>query len=105
MRISDWSSDVCSSDLRDRALLGEHRDDSLVRQEHDRDEMEVEIEEREILEGAGNGKADQGNLAHARQVAGPVQIGALCGKSDGAAAHAPHREQQSRSEEHTSELQ
>src|SRR3546814_594253 len=88
MRISDWSSDVCSSDL-----LGEHRDDSLVRQEHDRDEMEVEIEEREILEGAGNGKADQGNLAHARQVAGPVQIGALCGQSDGAAAHAPHREQ------------
>src|SRR3546814_7439436 len=25
MRISDWSSDVCSSDLGDRARLGDHR--------------------------------------------------------------------------------
>src|SRR3546814_4495173 len=30
MRISDWSSDVCSSDLRRRDLIGTQCDDALV---------------------------------------------------------------------------
>src|SRR3546814_2755845 len=98
MRISDWSSDVCSSDLPDtraldrspaRARLGHHH---AVRRMH----------------------AVSGDRATGAQLDGTVRTlgGALqdatCGQSECTFRHRPGRHAYattSRSEEHTSELQ
>src|SRR3546814_1965917 len=97
MRISDWSSDVCSSDLRD--LAGEHRRGQVVH--HGR---------------RPGGRAEQAGL---QPSAGPgSRLGGLPGPPDPAVAAAgaavslrllegagPRvRPRQGRSEAHTSEL-
>src|SRR3546814_4224065 len=90
MRMSDWSSDVCSSDLVQRS----HRpsghqaghDDGGQEEEHARHRQQ----DRQILAQAGGGPIPQGGgakpLCHS-----PVILGVCCRRN--------------RSEEHTSELQ
>src|SRR3546814_19531465 len=47
MRISDWSSDVCSSDLLDRRMIGHrHQFDGAITERGDRPQSGVEILER-----------------------------------------------------------
>src|SRR3546814_5280368 len=93
MRISDWSSDVCSSDLRvagilRRRVLAEGREDLDLLAELDR------VGQRQ---GAGINLA--GHRRHGRGIAAAVghelEVGA------GGFAESEH----TRSEEHTSELQ
>src|SRR3546814_7128376 len=101
MRISDWSSDVCSSDLT-------HRDDELwaitaflLRL------PELSPEEYRSMTKAGDATSDGRMVA----LAGPVQNSATacarCHGIDGAgrAAPSPGPSCRRRSEEHTSELQ
>src|SRR3546814_3776100 len=80
MRISDWSSDVCSSDLRRRAPLS---DPPLVGRYHDDQRRAAHI------------ARDQRNLAAARNAPGGKARGDDQRKDDA----------RGRSEEHTSELQ
>src|SRR3546814_3823182 len=90
MRISDWSSDVCSSDLRldtlverhERAVGGAHRDDQILLVEH---LVVLEVVEQRAGRALG--------------VGGEEHRGAL--DAFGRAA----RKRGGRSEEHTSELQ
>src|SRR3546814_1002375 len=98
MRISDWSSDVCSSDLRLLDRMGDEEEGfALLRDQGQQVLLELApgllVDRRERLvhqqhlgvDGEGAGKADA--LAHAaRQL---VRVGLL----------------ETRSEEHTSELQ
>src|SRR3546814_10897277 len=83
VRISDWSSDVCSSDLRRRALVFEQRDVAVGV-----DQEAARIEQRALVVGL---RREQPRIAHpaarAADVAGLELTGGL------------------RSEEHTSELQ
>src|SRR3546814_6483068 len=98
MRISDWSSDVCSSDLRAGALARCIRDGLGVI-----DIQQILAPELQAPRLAGAGEPDAGvKRRHAvlplfREEVGPgVEIG-----------HVAHVgvEQRARSEEHTSELQ
>src|SRR3546814_6383814 len=84
MRISDWSSDVCSSDLFVAAILQHVPGFQRARVEH-----AVEFAARVVLVAAG----------HARHRARPGQ----CRRERGRRQF-PHRAD-GRSEEHTSELQ
>src|SRR3546814_10070630 len=85
MRISDWSSDVCSSDLRRRRL----------------DQPKIEDRGRAGLEAdIGRGAAFERQRSRA---AGPTHRLAAVGA--GADAHVPRSGGDVRSEEHTSELQ
>src|SRR3546814_10706392 len=90
MRISDWSSDVCSSDLLVGALLG-HRADRLPGEQHRQQEDAEHREERRLMlpryRGAGAHDLRPRRLA---QRDPPGTVGA---------------QRLFRSEEHTSELQ
>src|SRR3546814_3592042 len=105
MRISDWSSDVCSSDLL--AVIGE-RDCSGLRLETD----------HACHRSEGFLARDQHVLRHARQygrlekaaaqlvaMAARQNDGTLCGGVGDVLLHLFHRRRIDRSEEHTSELQ
>src|SRR3546814_996589 len=101
MRISDWSSDVCSSDLREgHALLGARLADVA-------DLLGVRGAGRSALRGevvdddadiAAIGPAEAGDFAVARR-AGHVLL------EDCRRAEQPDPQEAARSEEHTSELQ
>src|SRR3546814_8020654 len=77
MRMSDWSSDVCSSDLEDRPQGGKAQRRAMARTAEGG-------EERRQQGGKGNGRAGRRTQPH--------RPGAV-------------RPQKRRSEEHTSELQ
>src|SRR3546814_5974132 len=101
MRISDWSSDVCSSDLRDEGATGEAR---LVHQT-----IEQERGTRQIagfLEYKDEQKQDQ-NLRQAYQHAAETREDAVDQQALERAVRQALRGQraEARSEEHTSELQ
>src|SRR3546814_2191641 len=81
MRISDWSSDVCSSDLSQALALGEPQPPDAAE------------------------RALRGHLVHADRARGPA-----IGKAEAVEfvehpRHRPGRKAGDRSEEHTSELQ
>src|SRR3546814_5804056 len=98
MRISDWSSDVCSSDL--------HRGDEahqLRRQQHAHGEHEHPHEAVRILFAPVGRRRETGQLDVAPRQPGVVQRD----RQPDQHQHRPHRrgEVVARSEEHTSELQ
>src|SRR3546814_6534570 len=90
MRISDWSSDVCSSDLHPAAAQGEEKPERRLRQTPEK-------------EPAGQGRDDQGDADQAGPSQDapslPTSLVHLLAADDLADA------QSFRSEEHTSELQ
>src|SRR3546814_1587851 len=95
MRISDWSSDVCSSDLSRRSCpvlhrrLGaaaQHDVEAVAEREAGLGEREVELRD-EAVAGAFRG-CEEDRVEREQRVAGEV-----------------HLRHQARSEEHTSELQ
>src|SRR3546814_8327720 len=91
MRISDWSSDVCSSDLGEK--LAEHLDAPRQPQR---------IGRGGVAFGCDDRLSQRAQVR--RQVPAPARIGQVVEQP--AARPARHREhQQVRSEEHTSELQ
>src|SRR3546814_10683975 len=95
MRISDWSSDVCSSDLPDAA------------RDIDRAAEAADLEPRRILAGI-NAAADDGAVDYEAEIGagsgdgadGDVAVGGADPHGGRFAERADHR-----SEEHTSELQ
>src|SRR3546814_10388203 len=101
MRISDWSSDVCSSDLQPP------RQAKVIEQGHDTDKrrgVEIAVTNGNDLQCACDRKGDQRHANPVQQlvgriaVAGTVFIQPLCEVSH-------RRLLAGRSEEHTSELQ
>src|SRR3546814_5244729 len=108
MRISDWSSDVCSSDLLPRQYAAQHdRDAQRQHQAHDEGDGQRLLIDAGELQAVGNHHAGQqlpavpqlhGNDAHRlrRVAARAVERHDL---------PAPVGGQPGRSEEHTSELQ
>src|SRR3546814_7147184 len=90
MRISDWSSDVCSSDLPDDSHRLGVRHPAAQRRKHRRDEdIKAEGEDRAALEQRGTGPPAQ---RHAGDPETDRVIGGIAQEIE-------------RSEEHTSELQ
>src|SRR3546814_4927222 len=97
MRISDWSSDVCSSDLRldtlverhERAVGGAHRDDQILLVEH---LVVLEVVEQRAGRALGVGGEEHRGALDA--------FGRAARKRGGKLRHRDRR-----SEEHTSELQ
>src|SRR3546814_5193763 len=99
MRISDWSSDVCSSDLRGgRVLLVETRH-HLVRVAHEQEDDEGEDQEVDR-------HGDELAIAEQRH-AGFLERGVIGGRARIAFGDRPEADEvaRKRSEEHTSELQ
>src|SRR3546814_1553242 len=104
MRISDWSSDVCSSDLLDAALLGGHIDAAV----HSMKDVET-IRPPEIRIAAMLPRADVRDRLIGAASVEALPMGARVGTAS------PRRAAQllalrpdlkiGRSEEHTSELQ
>src|SRR3546814_7499082 len=102
MRISDWSSDVCSSDLRFHAvLLGQPR----RRQPDPRDEAELSGDAQPSARLFAGGSPDR----HLAQAAHAIRGAAAPGGSPSGVAAIRARTLidclAARSEEHTSELQ
>src|SRR3546814_4011736 len=98
MRISDWSSDVCSSDLGDEGEGDRHH-----QQSHDQGIAELRAgeepgavlqQQREGQREAGGDQPGQGHGRHHADGASMAGDGEGCADAEGA-----------RSEEHTSELQ
>src|SRR3546814_10366636 len=117
MRISDWSSDVCSSDLEGRRLAAEferHRDQIVGRGAHDVPPDAGRAGEDQMVEGKPReGDADVGAAGEHRHLA-LVEIighqprhhrGGVFGELAGLDHRAIARGEDARSEEHTSELQ
>src|SRR3546814_2970450 len=96
MRISDWSSDVCSSDLR----VFEHALDVILR-----------LEDRDRLDPVEDGDGPRARVAVGAQpfvhIARPGVVGGDGERIAAAiiAEHLPEIGRPQRSEEHTSELQ
>src|SRR3546814_8036325 len=105
MRISDWSSDVCSSDLRRRLLLsriagvaGRHVGADRAGSGRERDAIALRARDRHAARVIERGLAD---LARSGKNALD-----LLGGEPGTVVHAVlDRPDRGRSEEHTSELQ
>src|SRR3546814_9830719 len=104
MRISDWSSDVCSSDLADRrrpAPLGLHR-----RQRQPRDlPLLPDLRRDDRLHQRWATRRHRDPARHLRR--SPIPAAALLGLRGTQARLGRHqrRRDRARSEEHTSELQ
>src|SRR3546814_2082500 len=102
MRISDWSSDVCSSDLNVKLVAGAVAVDrhmgkrclGIGLQGLDRSPEAVGTREREDRDGCGRVPNISGRICHAWS-------GVRCV----AVASSPRAKRPHRSEEHTSELQ
>src|SRR3546814_7784390 len=101
MRISDWSSDVCSSDLRCRHATADARrarrspQGDIVRLSGRKSRLRDRIRQAPIGRGGGAGGSAYGAVFH-----GSSRL------NDRRARHAIRRiSASSRSEEHTSELQ
>src|SRR3546814_3101303 len=75
MRISDWSSDVCSSDLR----LDHQGQDAAVDDRDDRGETE----ERQHAPRPQRGRIGQGRLAEFGRANGDVGLGIQIGRASG----------------------
>src|SRR3546814_6755252 len=102
MRISDWSSDVCSSDL----VLGEHLARLFLRFLDDAADLLVD----QLRGGAGDGLAARYRVAEKNlflviDVAQAAELVAHAPLGDHAAGHVGGLLEVVRSEEHTSELQ
>src|SRR3546814_9148169 len=104
MRISDWSSDVCSSDLLCGSVLGRGSSKTGGSMKNSPSKEKAFSDHlRQLTAGQGPGRAGQ------RHVTGPI------GQGDALGQHLVHRGgqhfprqlygQAQRSEEHTSELQ
>src|SRR3546814_3923261 len=93
MRISDWSSDVCSSDLLDDGVEARQHDDPRPPGDREREQGERQ-EGRDADDHGGNREGDARDPHH------PLGRQALV--EDAAADRTADR---ARSEEHTSELQ
>src|SRR3546814_3194182 len=109
MRISDWSSDVCSSDLKNpqsTLKLGHARGAALValaRTGTEVGEYSAKIVKKSIV-GTGNAEKQQVQAMIGRLLPGAKITGADAADALAVAiCHAHHLA--SRSEEHTSELQ
>src|SRR3546814_3349334 len=113
MRISDWSSDVCSSDLQQRQhVIAEcqPRQDETGDRIDDAEEDDVGPIRREVAEASGQDgpEVGDGNVADRRDRRITARPGTVYG-----VAYRPHalsrklelRPSPLRSEEHTSELQ
>src|SRR3546814_9194590 len=98
MRISDWSSDVCSSDL-------------LERTEAEEDEAPLRRDREELGDALGIAKDPPERRALEQEPVEERERGARCHGAAGAAGperddqHEPEQAAEGRSEEHTSELQ
>src|SRR3546814_7422535 len=105
MRISDWSSDVCSSDLR---VVGRRADDVAAAGEDDRlgrgaDGVDLVTAIDGEESGAGRGEDGDAGIDRQRDVGG---IAGFFGRTlIGADIDAAGQRIDDRSEEHTSELQ
>src|SRR3546814_3570308 len=95
MRISDWSSDVCSSDLRDRTVARARRTLRRARRTH------PPAGRREPQPAPAARTAGRRTLA----VAGEERAGTFARRGDDRPAQVIGAAHVSRSEEHTSELQ
>src|SRR3546814_2495313 len=107
MRISDWSSDVCSSDLPVGRRAGALLDLELVLEEAERVDAVLRALDLEAVERVALGKPHltPNHLVLRVGVAvdvDPLDIGALRLRD---VEVDPHRQRLARSEEHTSELQ
>src|SRR3546814_3083907 len=107
MRISDWSSDVCSSDLHDHALAG----GQAVGLDHDRRALVADVCER-VVQLRMDGVVRGGDTVAGKEILGEgfasLQLrGGGGGAEDAQAlgAEAVDDAGDQRSEEHTSELQ
>src|SRR3546814_7666026 len=99
MRISDWSSDVCSSDLEHRARRGADRHGK----EGDRDIEDEALQQQRC-------PVEQGGEGGTPGLGGSLRLGQAGGEEeqrqqDTAVAGGEARRRGGRSEEHTSELQ
>src|SRR3546814_3928818 len=116
MRISDWSSDVCSSDLDEVVDLSGDRaaDRTDLRGRHAR--VDAELGQRRIADGIGIGAWVEGRIAGRRRLGLTDFVDV--GRADGPLIHHPDPKivdrlpvaaklpaPVGRSEEHTSELQ
>src|SRR3546814_3735295 len=103
MRISDWSSDVCSSDLFPTARRGNTMSESAPRERDAsvREDVGAAIE-REGREIAGKARSAVHRLARDQRDAVAGFVSAVVGA---ATRGAEEIEESGRSEEHTSELQ
>src|SRR3546814_4932192 len=107
MLISDWSSDVCSSDLRPSEAAALLRSGIL---DHVKDAIAVGLLARHVFDGdqvatdfpVGLDELRQATLGMQHQVVGQDHRKRLAPDE---VARAPHRVAKARSEEHTSELQ
>src|SRR3546814_16377479 len=75
MRSSDWSSDVCYSDLRDRIL---RQDDIEVRNHRERrgDDL-VAVADADGIERRGQGRRDRTSVVSGKSVSVRVDLGGL----------------------------
>src|SRR3546814_7920838 len=99
MRISDWSSDVCSSDLRVRHRLGDDHVDELADQRRIAVEIDHAIARRaasHLAATAPRRTLDENALCRADQTLAEFIV---------ELADAVLQDRKPRSEEHTSELQ
>src|SRR3546814_9905301 len=121
MRISDWSSDVCSSDLANRAEL----EDAYQTIDVDKETIEAQLAELAILKSLRDDlvrklQESEGSLAEQRELSDEAQLQVTLLNRQLAAlreqlaqvsealeiSEAENKEQEvQRSEEHTSELQ
>src|SRR3546814_3255097 len=100
MRISDWSSDVCSSDLAaDRAAAAVEEHDAHARRPCQRGQLHLGELQRPAR---GHQAAVLGAVGVAEHHRLPVAAGAQVGAIDGVVEQRAHHRR--RSEEHTSEL-
>src|SRR3546814_5455805 len=104
MRISDWSSDVCSSDLHRANLhLAGHRDGPLLNLVQAQDRRLRHVEDRRRHQGAEHATVGDGETAATHLLQRKLAVAALGGEI--AQRLLDFGEGLLRSEEHTSELQ
>src|SRR3546814_1729997 len=97
MRISDWSSDVCSSDLGDRGRPGQQ---AAV---GDREPEDARVEVRHTVH-VRHEQAEMAERERCLRHETSFRLRVLCGRSDEARWAPAFTSDASRSEEHTSEL-
>src|SRR3546814_2944664 len=104
MRISDWSSDVCASDLRGVARIVGDRRAAIVEAFHQlRDGGGVAVA-IDAADPARRVEPDRFDILHGSEAC-RLEHAAHCRLDAGAAAAGEFDGEQGRSEEHTSELQ
>src|SRR3546814_1785436 len=104
MRISDWSSDVCSSDLRDRDDRDQRRAPGLQEDQNHQDDQQHRLEQR-LVDGVDRLGDELGRVVDdvVVEAGREVLLQPLHGGDD--LVGGGQRIGAGRSEEHTSELQ